>query len=78
MTGPEYAPPEAWLRCAEKRELLRIAAKSALARSRDGKDLIPEARAWALHWAGMPALRVPMGDGTPAQARAFAPTGEPA
>lgn len=63
MTGPEYAPPEAWLRCAEKRELLRVAAQSALDRSKGGATLTPKARAWALHWAGMPALRVPLGEG---------------
>jgi hypothetical protein len=63
MNQPEYVPPEAWIQCAEKRELLRVAAVSALERSRGGRDLIPDARAWAQHWASMPPLKVPMSDG---------------
>jgi hypothetical protein len=64
MNGSEYTHPDVWLACAERRELLRIAAQSALERSQGGKTLIPDARAWALHWAGMAPLRVPMGPGT--------------
>jgi hypothetical protein len=61
----DYTPPEAWTRCAEKRELLRIAATSALARSRGGKDLIPDARNWAEHWASLPPLAIPLTTGEP-------------
>ncbi len=66
MTDPDYTPPDAWLLCAEKRELLRVAAQSALNRSRGGRDLIPAARAWAEHWAGMPPLEIPLTTGEPA------------
>jgi hypothetical protein len=59
----DNALPESWQRCAQKRELLRRAAQSALARSRGGRDLEPDARRWAEHWATQPALLVPMGDG---------------
>ena len=48
---------------ADRRELLRIAAQSALDRSQGGRTLIPDARAWAKHWAGMAPLLVPMGPG---------------
>ncbi len=58
-------PPDSWLRDAEKRELLRIAAQSALDRSRGGRDLIPAARAWAKHWAALPKLNRHLGDGKP-------------
>lgn len=65
MTGPEYVQPASWLACAERRELLRVAARSALERSKGGKTLIPEARAWAEHWANIPPLVVPMSTGEP-------------
>jgi hypothetical protein len=57
------ALPEQWTRCAEKVELLRTAAQSALNRSRNGRDLDPEARRWAEHWAAHPRLQRPLGDG---------------
>lgn len=61
--GPEHTPPESWQRCAEKRELLRLAASAALKR---GADLDPTSRLWAQHWAGQPALTAPLGTGDPA------------
>ena len=57
------ALPEAWTRCAEKVELLRIAARSALEHSKGGARLTPEARRWAEHWAKHPPLQRPMGEG---------------
>lgn len=63
MTGPDLVVPDAWLRCAEKRELLRVAAQSALDNSDCGRRPIPKARAWAKHWASQPALRVPLSSG---------------
>jgi hypothetical protein len=64
--GPEYTPPESWQKCAEKRELFRSAAASALAHSDDGRALHPTTRLWAKHWAAMPALTVPLTSGEPA------------
>jgi hypothetical protein len=49
----------------EQRELMRIAAQSALARSRNGRDLEPDARRWAQHWASIKPLGRPLGDGAP-------------
>jgi hypothetical protein len=51
---------------AERRELFRIAAVNALARSRDGRDLDPEALADVRKWAAYPPLKGPMGTGEPA------------
>jgi hypothetical protein len=62
IVGQEHTPPEVWARCAEKRELLRMAAASALKR---GADLDPTTRLWAQHWAGQPALAVPLSTGEP-------------
>ena len=50
---------------AEQRELMRIAAQSALARSRNGRELEPHARRWAQHWASIKPLGRPMGTGEP-------------
>jgi hypothetical protein len=50
----------------EQRELMRIAAQSALAHSRNGRDLKPDARQWAMHWAAMPPLGRPVSSGDPA------------
>lgn len=50
---------------AEQRELMRIAAQSALARSRNGRDLDPDARRWAQHWASIHPLGRPLGTGEP-------------
>lgn len=49
----------------EQRELMRIAARSALDHSRGGRDLAPEARRWALHWAAKKQLGRPPGTGEP-------------
>jgi hypothetical protein len=51
---------------AERRELFRIAGVNALARSRDGRDLSPEALADVRKWAAFPPLKGPMGTGEPA------------
>ena len=51
---------------AERRELFRLAAVNALARSRDGRDLTPEALADVRKWAAYPPLKGPMGTGEPA------------
>lgn len=56
------------LAAAERRELMRIAARSALERSRGGRDLDADARRWALHWASMPPLGRPLTDGEPVPA----------
>ena len=50
---------------AEKDELMRIAAQSALDRSNGGKTLSPEARAWAKRWAAIKPLQGPLGTGEP-------------
>lgn len=50
----------------EQRELMRIAAQSALNRSRGGRDLDPDARRWAQHWAAIPPLGRPLSSGEPA------------
>lgn len=49
----------------EQRELMRIAATSALSRSRNGRDLDPDARRWAQHWSSIPPLGRPLSDGVP-------------
>ena len=49
----------------EQRELMRIAAQSALNRSRDGRDLNPDARRWARHWASIKPIGRPLGTGEP-------------
>lgn len=49
----------------EQRELIRIAATSALFRSRNGRDLDPDARRWAQHWSSIPPLGRPLSDGVP-------------
>lgn len=58
--------PEATRRLEERRELFRIAGVNALARSRNGRDLTPEARADALRWAAIPPLGRPLSTGEPA------------
>ena len=50
----------------ERRELFRIAGVNALARSRDGRDLDPQALADVRNWAAYPPLKGPMGTGEPA------------
>lgn len=65
MNGPdEY--PGILQQQAERNELMRVAAQSALDRSRGGKDLEPDARRWALHWAAMKPLAHPLTTGEPA------------
>lgn len=58
--------PEGVKRMEERNELWRIAAQSALDRSRGGRDLTPEAFAWSKHWAALKPLGRPLSDGTPA------------
>lgn len=60
---PVYPDVEAML--AERRELFRLAGCNALARSRNGRDLDPEARAWAHRMAAVAPLGVPLGTGEP-------------
>lgn len=50
----------------EQRELMRISAQSDLARSRNGRDLEPDARRWAQHWASIKPLGRPLSSGEPA------------
>lgn len=52
----------------ERRELFRLAGVNALARSRGGRDLSPEARVDALRWAAAPPLGRPLTTGEPAAA----------
>jgi hypothetical protein len=52
-------PPDAWQRCAEKRELLRIAARGMLQNPR----LDPLARPFAEHWAAQAPLTAPLTEG---------------
>lgn len=62
MNGPdEY--PGVRKTLEERNELMRIAAQSALDRSRGGKTLDPDARAWALHWAAQKPLGRPVSEG---------------
>jgi hypothetical protein len=56
-------PPDAWLRDAERRELLRLAAVNAL---KHGGKLHPDARRWAEHWSSIPPLGRPLSTGEPA------------
>ncbi len=49
----------------EQRELMRIAAQSALDRSRGGRDLNPHDRRVAKLWAGIKPLARPLGTGEP-------------
>lgn len=63
--GPlEITPDAALIRAAEdRRELFRIAGQAALDRSKGGKTLDPEARAWAMHYAAFKPLARPLGNG---------------
>lgn len=65
MIYPDTRYPDVEKRQAERRELMRRAAISTLQRSRNGRDLDPEARAWAFHWAAIPPLGTPLSDGEP-------------
>ena len=49
----------------EQRELFRLAGVNALARSRNGRDLSPDALADARKWAAYPPLQGPMSAGEP-------------
>lgn len=53
----------------EQRELMRIAAQSALNRSRNGRDLAPDARRWAQHWASIRPLGRALSSGEPQAVR---------
>jgi hypothetical protein len=55
--------PVAQRALAERRELFRIAAQSALDRSKGGKTLDPDARSWALRWAAIKPLDGPLSEG---------------
>jgi hypothetical protein len=57
MIWIDDAYPDVADRMAERAELMRIAAVSALQRSRNGKDLDEHARKWAFFWAA----RLPLG-----------------
>jgi hypothetical protein len=61
----DHAYPDVEKRLAERAELFRIAAVSALQRSRNGRDLDEHARAWAFWWAARPPLGVPLSEGVP-------------
>lgn len=50
----------------ERRELFRLAGVNALARSRGGRDLDPDARAWAEKMAALQLLQRPLTTGEPA------------
>lgn len=78
--GPlgEIPSPEALARLEERRELFRIAGQSALDRSRGGRDLDPDARRWATHWARVKPLGRPLSTGEPAPARALCADGSAA
>lgn len=65
MNGPDVYPDVA-KRIAERNELWRIAAQSALDRSRNGRDLDKYALAWARHWAAIKPLCRPLSNGEPA------------
>lgn len=54
---------EALARMEERRELFRRAGQSALDRSRGGRDLDPDARRWALHWARVTPLGLALSTG---------------
>lgn len=57
MIGEEITQDPVALRAlAERRELFRIAAQSALDRSKGGKTLDPDARRWAVRWASIKPL----------------------
>lgn len=61
----EFTPPDSWLKCPEKRELMRLAAVSALLHSNGGICLFASARSWAQHWASMPVLQQPLSTDAP-------------
>ncbi len=63
MDNPIY--PDVATRMAERNELMRIAAVSALDRSRGGRDLTPEALRWARAWSALKPLGRPLGTGEP-------------
>lgn len=65
MNGPDEYPGIRQQQ-EERRELMRVAAQSALDRSQGGKTLDPDARAWALHWAAIAPLQRPLTTGEPA------------
>lgn len=65
MIDVEHDYPDVADRLAERAELMRVAAVSALQRSRNGRDLDEDARQWALHWAARPPLGRPLSTGEP-------------
>lgn len=68
MNGPDRYP-DVERTIAERNELMRIAAQSALDRSNGGRSLDPEARRWALHWAAIEPLGRPLSSGAPETSR---------
>lgn len=65
MTDPDSYPEVEQL-LAERRERFRLAGVNALNRRRGGRDLDPDARRWALHWARVTPLNRPLSTGEPA------------
>ena len=63
--GPDLYPDVATMH-EERRELFRLAGVNALARSRGGRDLDPDARAWAEKMAALRPLGRPLTPGEPA------------
>jgi hypothetical protein len=70
VTHDDLTPPEAWQRCADKRELLRTAARSMLQNPR----LDPLSRPWAEFWANYPEDGIARAH-LPATAHQSAPVG---
>lgn len=60
MPGTERPDPAAWLQSAANRERLRQKGMELLAQP---KGLHPDGKAWALHWAQMAPLTVPLSEG---------------
>lgn len=63
--GPLADDPTTLRLTLEQRELMRIAAQSALDRSGNGARLDPDARAWAKRWASIKPLGRALGTGEP-------------
>ena len=62
--GSDSHPGAAELQ-AERDEMMRIAAVSALRRSNNGRSLDQQARRWALHWSSIKPLNRPLSSGEP-------------
>lgn len=64
-THPDPIDPDLSHLTDEQRELHRLAGINAL-RSRNAKDMTPEAKAWAERMAAIPALNRPLSTGVSA------------